>query len=52
VKNVLEGAKRKLATPTVKKEPITPELLSLMYKENGGFHRWNFKKHDLFMFRS
>ena len=34
VKNVLEGAKRKLATPTVKKEPITPELLSLMHTFN------------------
>ena len=31
VKNVLEGAKRRLAVPTKKKEPITPELLLKMY---------------------
>ena len=31
VKNVFEGAKRRLATPTEKKEPITPELLSQVY---------------------
>jgi hypothetical protein len=41
VKNVLEGAKRELATPTVKKEPITPEQLSLM-------HNSNYKENDLF----
>jgi hypothetical protein len=45
VKNVLEGAKRKLATPTVKKEPITPELLSLMYNSN-------YKENDLFSQRT
>ena len=31
VKNVFEGAKRRLATPVEKKEPITPELLSKVY---------------------
>ena len=31
VKNVLEGAKRRLAVPSKKKEPITPELLLKMY---------------------
>ena len=31
VKNVLEGAERRLAVPTKKKEPITPELLLKMY---------------------
>jgi len=31
MKNVLEGAKRRLAVPTKKKEPITPELLLKMY---------------------
>jgi hypothetical protein len=31
VKNILEGAKRRLAVPTKKKEPITPELLLKMY---------------------
>jgi integrase len=45
VKNILEGAKRKLATPTVKKEPITPELLSLMYNSN-------YKENDLFSQRT
>jgi hypothetical protein len=45
VKNVLEGAKRKLATPTVKKEPITPEILSLMYNSN-------YKENDLFSQRT
>ena len=34
LKNIPEGAKRKLATPTVEKEPITPELLSPMYNSN------------------
>jgi hypothetical protein len=45
VKNVLEGAKGKLATPTVKKQPITPELLSLMYNSN-------YKENDLFSQRT
>lgn len=31
VKNILEGAKRRLCVPTVKKEPVTPELLQKMY---------------------
>jgi integrase len=31
VKNILGGAKRRLAVPTKKKEPITPELLLKMY---------------------
>ncbi|KAK3086108.1 hypothetical protein FSP39_013698 [Pinctada imbricata] len=31
VKNVLEGAKRRLHNVTVKKEPITPDLLQKMY---------------------
>ena len=31
MKNVLEGAKRRLAVPTKKKEPITLELLLKMY---------------------
>lgn len=31
VKNVFEGAKRRLATPVLKKEPITPEILLNMY---------------------
>ena len=31
VKNVFEGAKRRLASPVEKKEPITPELLSKVY---------------------
>ena len=31
VKNVLEGAKRRLSVATCKKEPITPELLEKMY---------------------
>jgi integrase len=31
VKNILEGANRRLAVPTKKKEPITPELLLKMY---------------------
>jgi hypothetical protein len=45
VKNILEGAKQKLATPTVKKQPITPELLSLMYNSN-------YKENDLFSQRT
>lgn len=32
VKNVLESGKRKLAKPTVKKEPVTTDLLEKMYK--------------------
>ena len=31
VKNILEGAKGRLCVPTVKKEPVTPELLQKMY---------------------
>ena len=31
VKNILEGARRKLSNPVCKKEPITPELLQKMY---------------------
>ena len=31
VKNILEGAKRRLSIPIKKKEPITPDLLSNMY---------------------
>jgi integrase len=31
VKNILEGAKRRLCVPTVKKDPVTPELLPKMY---------------------
>ncbi|CAG2202531.1 unnamed protein product [Mytilus edulis] len=34
VKNVLEGAKRRLATRIEKKEPVTPELLSKMYSSS------------------
>ena len=45
MKNILEGAKRKLATPTVKKEQITPELLPLMYNSN-------YKDNDLFSQRT
>lgn len=32
VKNVHEGAKRRLAVPTNKKDPITPEILEQFYK--------------------
>ena len=31
VKNILEGAKRRLSVPIKKKDPITPDLLSKMY---------------------
>jgi len=31
VKTILEGAKRRLSVPKVKKEPIIPELLDFMY---------------------
>jgi integrase len=31
VKNILEGAKRRLSVPIKKKKPITPDLLSKMY---------------------
>ena len=31
MKNILEGAKRRLSVPIKKKEPITPDLLSKMY---------------------
>ena len=31
VKNVFEGAKRRLSKPTIKKEPITPAILNMMY---------------------
>ncbi|CAG2197212.1 unnamed protein product [Mytilus edulis] len=34
VKNVLEGAKRRLATRIEKKEPVTPEILSKMYSSS------------------
>jgi len=31
VKNILEGAKRRLSVPIKKKDPITPDLLLKMY---------------------
>jgi hypothetical protein len=31
VKNILEGAKRRLSVPIKEKDPITPDLLSKMY---------------------
>ena len=31
VKNILEAAKRRLAHPCIKKEPVTPELLKTYY---------------------
>ena len=33
VKNVLEGAKRRLSTPIKRKDPITPDLLEKMYNK-------------------
>ncbi|XP_033744161.1 uncharacterized protein LOC117330050 [Pecten maximus] len=34
VRNILEGAKRRLSTPRNRKDPITPELLESMYSAN------------------
>ncbi|CAG2242226.1 unnamed protein product [Mytilus edulis] len=38
VKNILEGAKRRLSVPIKKKEPITPDMLSQMFDRAGKKH--------------